>query len=282
MVVEKKVLLVLLLGLIFEAALLILWGHEHVLPFKVFSLPIRWYGVCMAAAVGVSIWLFLSAAERQNIPTGKAEQLSLWLLTFGFIGARLYHVLTEFSFYVHNPGQIIAVWHGGLSILGALLGGLFALWLLVKKYYPAEQKPMFLIFVDLLALPVLVGQIIGRTGNWFNSEVLGSVSNVPWAVAVSFSEQTYIPWFFYEQIGLFLIAIVLVFFSKKLPSGGVCWLYLALYTIERLVLEPFRADAPHVWGIKQNMLVPAIGLLALLCIGFWHHQSQLYAQSSPD
>lgn len=270
MTLIKKTLVVLFLGILLEGFFIYFLGSTTILPTQVFILPVRWYGIIQALAVLVSCYLFFKLGKEKNILESKLESVAVWLLIGGYIGSRLYHVLSEYHYYYSHPIQILMVWNGGLSIIGGLLGGFITLWLLSKK-----DKPLFYSLLDILAPAVLAGQIIGRVGNWFNAEVLGPVTSGHFSVVTN--GVLYQPWFFYEQVVLWGILLVLgLIWRKKLPLGALAWVYLTLYNIARLILEPLRQDSPFLFGYRQNMLVPGVAVFILLVTAYLYFVKDFY------
>lgn len=266
----KKTLLVLFLGILLEGFFIYYCGRTSILPTQVFNLPVKWYGVIQALAVLVSYYLFFKLGKEKNISESKLESTAMWLLIGGYIGSRLYHVFSEFHYYFSHPLKVLMVWNGGLSIIGGLLGGLITLWFLNKK-----DKQLLYSLLDILAPAVLVGQIIGRLGNWFNAEVLGPVTQ-GWFSIVN-NGVFYQPWFFYEQIVLWSILLILgLIWRKKLPLGALAWVYLTLYNIARLILEPLRQDSPFLFGYRQNMLIPGVAVFILLVTAYLYFVKDFY------
>jgi phosphatidylglycerol:prolipoprotein diacylglycerol transferase len=137
--------------------------------FSLGFITIHYYGILMAAAVAAAFYLAIRRAPKYGVDVKQAEDLLFWLIIFGFIGARLYHVLSSISYYWIHPLDTLKVWNGGLSIYGALLGGLFILWCYFKihnsKFPPSADRPgagIILNLLDWLAPSVVLGQIIGR------------------------------------------------------------------------------------------------------------------------
>jgi phosphatidylglycerol:prolipoprotein diacylglycerol transferase len=171
-----KYTLVILAGIIFYTLYLVFKGALtapqmiHLGP-----LPIRYFGIVLALAVLAAYKLALKRASLYQIVRAKAEDTIFWVIVGGFIGARVYHVLSSLPYYLQNPDHIIMVWHGGLSIIGSLLGGLITLYFLSNR-----NNKTFLSYLDWLAPAVVLGQIIGRFADLFNYELFGYPTNLPW------------------------------------------------------------------------------------------------------
>ena len=258
-----------------------------VLPqsFSLGPLTVRYYGITMALAVGAGWWLALKRAVRFGVTTAQADSLLQWLVLGGFIGARLYHVASSWQYYWQHPVDIFKVWQGGLSIFGALLGGfvivvifVFKGNLLVGSSDHTTPKPSYLRrgtgeralhLLDWLIPSVVLGQIIGRFGNFFNYEAFGYPTRLPWKmfVPIQFRPEQLVqsaffhPLFLYEALGSLLILCVLLLLSKRknLAAGNLFFLYLFLYNALRFVIEFGRVDSTFLWGIiRLNNLTSAV------------------------
>lgn len=283
------VLLALLLGPVFSGA----WVLPQVL--KLGPLSVRYYGVCMACAVAAGWVLATRRASWYQLTAQQVDDAAVWLAAGGFVGARLYHVVSSLSYYAQHPLEIVMVWHGGLSIFGALFGGLAALLFYVRTYpaqapaahaskvfFDSEQVWRWL---DLLAPSVLLGQIIGRLGNLFNYEAYGYPTTVPWGMYVppafrfpAYVEQSqYHPLFLYELLGNSVILFVLLWLARrawsKRATGVVFILYVILYTILRFFLEHIRMDSVFLFGgVRENVLMSAILALIGIALFMWRYR----------
>jgi phosphatidylglycerol:prolipoprotein diacylglycerol transferase len=251
---------------------------------------IRFYGITMALAVGAGWWLATKRAGDYGIEPSKVDSFLLWLAIGGFIGARLYHVASSWQYYAEYPSDIIKIWNGGLSIYGALIGGLIVLCLLAFRGFPsaAEGNPLkgrVLRCLDWLAPSVVVGMIIGRFGNFFNYEAFGYPTSLPWKMFVptAFRPESlagssfFHPLFLYEAIGNALILWLLLYLSRPINRhatkmripGTLFFVYLILYNALRFGLEHLRVDSTFLWGnIRLNALVSGllfiVGVVLLL------------------
>jgi phosphatidylglycerol---prolipoprotein diacylglyceryl transferase len=219
-------------GLFFLLAFLlrqIFVGHI-ILPqyFNIGPIFIHYYGIIMAFAVLAGYLLAIKRARNYGIEKEKAEQIIFWIIIGGFIGARVYHVLSSFGYYLANPLDILKVWQGGLSIYGAVFGGLISL-MVFKKFFIFNIS--LLTFLDWLTPPLIFGQIVGRFGNLFNYEAFGYPTNLPWKMFVpenfrpeNFTSYNYFhPWFLYEALGnaLILVILYLVFIRNNQNTNVV-------------------------------------------------------------
>lgn len=260
-------LLVLLAGLLAQ----VFSGH-WILPqaFQVGPLTLHYYGLTMAAAVLAGLLYARKTAPDFGFSPELAENLALYLVPVSFVFARAYHVMSSFGYYRLHPLDAVKVWQGGLSIYGAVLGGAVVL-LLARKIFRLQTRTLNLF--DWLAPAVLLGQIVGRFGNFFNYEAYGLPTGLPWKMFVppdfrtaGYSEQAYYhPWFLYEALGNLVIFWLLAKYFKKHGPGSLFFGYILLYNIWRFCLEFIRIDSVFVGNIRQNAAVS----LALVFVGIF-------------
>lgn len=249
------IILVYLLWLIFQGRL--------TLPqaIHIGSFPIRYFGIILALAVLAAYKLAIKRSSFYQLPRDKAEDIIFWVIVGGFIGARFYHVLSSLPYYLQNPGDIIMVWHGGLSIIGSLLGGL------VTLYFKAgRNNRTFLAYLDWLAPAVILGQIIGRFADLFNYELFGYPTSLPWKMFVPeifrpeiFAANNFFhPLFLYESLGNALILWILLKKIKPGNPGKVFFTYLMSYGILRFLLEFLRIDSVLVGTVRLNAVMSLV------------------------
>lgn len=254
--------------------------------FNIGPLTIRFYAIIIITGAILGSWLAARLAKRAGRNPEVILDILPWLLIGGIIGARLWHVFTPSASnqamgittqnYLRNPIEILKIWKGGLGIPGGVIGG--ALTLVI---YCKARKLNFLEWADYIAPGLLIGQAIGRWGNFVNQEVYGGPSNLPWAITIDPAyrmpgfEQVarYHPLFLYESLLNLLAAGLLVLISrkwrKKLFAGDLFLLYLVLYPTIRFFLEFMRLDPSPVAGININqtsMLVVLIIAILLLVL----------------
>jgi len=230
-----------------------------------------WYGLLIVTAIIIGFYLTLKLAEKKNIKKEASIDLFLYLIIFGFLGARIYHVLSEFSYYLANPLEILKVWQGGLGIFGTILAGLAVLFL-----YSRKAKISFLVLADLFTPALILGQAIGRWGNWFNQELYGKPTNLPWGIPIGLDNrltgfenyQYFHPVFLYESIWNFLVFVVLIFLIKKPRKSGLIFaLYLILYSFGRFFIEFLKIDPQPIFlGLRLAQIVAILMLLVGLVI----------------
>lgn len=220
------------------------------IAFELGPIVIHWYGIIIAIAFLIGLLVTTNIAKKQNENPDHILNLSTYLLLGAVFGARLYFVLFNGSYYLRHPQEILMLWQGGLSIHGALLGGIITI-IAYTKFY----KLSLLKYLDILAYGTVLGQAIGRWGNFFNSEAFGLPTNLPLIKLYIPAElrplqykqfQFFHPTFLYESLWDLTIFILLFFvFRKKLKSynGAVFFLYLTLYSTGRFFIEALRIDS---------------------------------------
>lgn len=226
---------------------------------------IYYYGIIMAVAIAigtiVSDWC---GTKFFGFKKDTVIDLAPYVIIFGIICARLYYCLLDFDFYLRFPTEIIAIRHGGISIHGAIFGGLFGLWL-----FSARHKISFLKLADLSSIGLVLGQAIGRWGNFFNSEAYGMPTNLPWKLYIApqyrkipfLNEEFYHPAFLYESlldIVIFALLVYLVKTKKLIFDGQLALIYLILYSFARILVEQVRIDSvAYLFGIPVAIIVSA-------------------------
>ena len=237
---------------------------------------LRYYGVFLALGIVAAYLYATKRLVKYKITQAEFEGLALWAIIFGFVGARIYHVISEFDLYLNAPMQIFRIWQGGLSIYGAVLGGLIGI---VVYLYRHHQLARLGSFLDLLAPSLIIGQMIGRLGNLFNYELYGYPTNLLWKmfVPVEFRSGSYLsfkyfhPLFLYEIIlGLVILFILERLSQKTLRSGQLFLTYLFLYNIGRFFLEFLRIDSVYWGDLRINAFV-SLGI-AVVCLGVYFYK----------
>jgi len=235
-------------------------------------LEIRWYGVLMATAVAVGTYLAYKEAERQRVNPDHVVNLVLLAAPLGWIGARLYFVLFQWDYYGQNLAEIPKVWHGGLAIHGGLITGVLVGWLFTRKY-----RLNFWQMADIIAPSVILGQAIGRWGNFFNQEAHGGEVTRGFLEGLHLPQfiidQMYIngtyyhPTFLYESIWNFVgFGLLLLLRRVNLRRGELFLSYVIWYSIGRFFVEGMRTDSLMLTESLRIAQVISIALV-LLAIG---------------
>jgi prolipoprotein diacylglyceryl transferase len=246
-------------------------AHSHLLatipppPFRnleLGGLTLHGYGLIMGIAIVTAIAVCEWGLRKQHVDPSRFTAMALIAVLAGFVGARLYHVLSEPKHFWHHPGDMVKVWEGGLGIYGGvLLGGFVGLLIAPRFGIPRRAA------ADAAAPAILFAQAIGRFGNYLNQELYGKPFDGPWALEVerayrpisSIGQATYHPTFLYEAIGTALLGllfvVLLVRWTNRTP-GILMPLYIAAYSFVRVLVEPLRIDEAHHWhGVRQNVWV---------------------------
>ena len=229
-------------------------------------LVIHWYSVFILLAIIFSSAVITKEAKNKNISKDFSINLIFWCLVIGFIGARLYYVIFNYNLYRNNPIDILKVWEGGLAIHGGIIAG-FLMFLIYTTKYKVDKKLM----LDISTVGLLLGQAIGRWGNFFNGEAHG-----PMTTLASLQHQLlpnfvingmkingiyYIPTFYYEfcwDLLGFIILFILMKFSKRLKKGHLTSIYLIWYSIGRFTVEIFRTDSLMLGSFKMAQIISII------------------------
>jgi prolipoprotein diacylglyceryl transferase len=232
-------------------------------PFliKTSLFQIRWYGLLLAIGVLLAGWIARREFRRRGLDPELAYSIAVWAVPMGLIGARLYHVATDWEAFSDHLSQIPAIWNGGLSIFGAVLGGMLGTWIGCRRV-----RLPFWVVADCVAPGLILAQALGRWGNYFNQELYGKPTDLPWAVKIDHPQAPYLPgstfqpMFLYESIADLVIFGILIWFVRRywsrLSKGTVFALYGMLYNAVRVPLETLKIDpADHVLGQRINVWV---------------------------
>lgn len=247
--------------------------------FSLGPLDIRWSGLLIALGIACAALLSALEANRRFRDSEIVYYLFLPVVIWGWVGSRLWHVLTPplssvqlgltTAHYLSHPLDILSFWIGGFGITGAIIGGTAALWFLARK----EQLP-FWELADMLAPGLALALGIGRIGNYFNQELYGLPTNLPWGIFIDPAHRLpeyeqvsfYHPLFAYEAILCLLIFALLLWlsrgrFSESFRPGELFLIFLASYSLVRGLLEFLRLDAALINGINANQVFFVILLL---------------------
>ncbi|WP_242511205.1 prolipoprotein diacylglyceryl transferase [Pengzhenrongella frigida] len=243
----------------------------HLGPF-----PLRAYAFSILAGIAVALWMTRRRwAERGGDPETVLE-IVFWAVPFGIIGGRIYHVISSPDAYFGaggDPVTALFIWEGGLGIWGAIALGAVGAWIGCKR-----EGVRFSSFADAVAPGLLVAQALGRLGNWFNQELFGGPTTLPWGLRIDPTSPTFPegypadtlfhPTFLYEILWNLAAAALLIYLDRRyrLGHGRVFWLYVVMYTTGRLWIELLRIDpATLVLGLRLNVWTSiVVGLGALI------------------
>jgi len=253
------------------------------------AIAVRWYGFLIASAVLIGVTLSQNLAKRRQVNPELLADLAIWLVIAAIPAARIYYVVFQWEQYQNNPGDIIAIWKGGIAIHGAILGGTIAAIIFAKI-----QKVSIWVLADLVMPSLALGQAIGRWGNFFNSEAFGRPTDLPWKLYIppasrpfDYANFEYFhPTFLYESIWNLLVLglLLFIFFQSLKPTspiktGTLALVYLVAYSIGRFFVEGLRTDSLMAGQLRTAQIVSLI-LISLGAFGLvWLYKLQ---RSLPD
>jgi len=247
--------------------------------------PIRAYALCIVAGILAAVWI----ADKRWIARGGAPNeiadLAIWAVPFGLVGGRLYHVLTDWELYFgedRNPVAALYVWRGGLGVWGAIAMGALGVAIGART-----KRIKLLPVMDAMAPGVLVAQALGRLGNYFNQELFGRPTDLPWALEIDVAhrpagyldEPTFHPTFLYESLWCLAAAVVLIWADRRfrLGHGRVVALYVMAYTAGRAWIETLRIDVVQlddVLGLRWNVWTSIILFVLALAYFLWSRKAR--------
>lgn len=222
------------------------------IAFQIGPLTFYWYGIIIATGILAGFFAAVWQAKRRGQNPEHLFDILFYALPAAIIGARAYYVLFSWEQYRDNPWEALAVWHGGLAIHGAIIAAV-----IVMLIYTRHHKLGFWNWTDICAPSLILGQAIGRWGNFVNQEAFGAPSDLPWAIYIDYTHRPlgfeqydyFHPTFLYESLWNFAVFILLQLLSKyqvktgRIVSGGITLSYFALYSLGRFFIEGLRMDS---------------------------------------
>lgn len=247
--------------------------------FELGPIRVHFYALFILIGIALAIWIGSRRFKQRGGQAGMVLDIALWAVPFGIVGGRIFHVLTHGDYYFYDGAdltKVFAVWEGGLAIFGALIFGSLGAFIGART---AGIK--FLAFADAIAPGVLVAQAIGRIGNYFNNELFGLPTTLPWGLEISTANPAYPaglpagvlfhPTFLYELVWNLMGFAVLIWLDRKLKLrwGQMFAAYLITYSIGRAFIESIRIDPSEIFfGLRTNVwsaiFTIAIGLALLV------------------
>ena len=248
--------------------------------FELGPFRIHFYALFIVVGIAMAIWIADSRLKKRGAAGGLALDISLWTVPIAIVGARIFHVLTHSADYFYPGADLTAVfriWEGGIAIYGGLIGGAFGAWIGSKQ---AGIK--FWSFADAVAPGILLAQAIGRWGNYFNQELFGQPTTLPWGLEIDSYNLAYPdglpdgvlfhPTFIYESIWSLIGVAILLLLDRKfeLRWGKMFAAYLIYYSIGRIWTENLRIDPSEIlFGLRTNVWSALFGIAVGVAIIYW-------------
>ena len=228
-------------------------------------IKIYWYSITMFLGVLFGIIVAYIEFKRKKMDINKFENMTFYAILFGFVGARLYYVLFNLDYYLNEPIEIFKVWNGGLAIHGGIIGAVIAICIYCKK-----NKINFFEILDICAPALVIGQVIGRWGNFFNSEAHGGIVTRSFLESLHLPEfiingmyingNYYHPTFLYESFFNLICFIILMILrkNKKIKIGMISGIYLMWYSVIRFFVESLRTDSLMLGSLKMAQVISIV------------------------
>lgn len=248
--------------------------------FHIFGIGIQWYAIIIVTGIVLVSWMATKEGMRVGLQENDVIDFMLWALPISIIGARLYYVIFEWSYYSQHPSQILAIRNGGLAIYGGLIAGAIVLYFYTKNRFINTWT-----FLDVAAPSVLLGQAIGRWGNFMNHEAFGEITTKAFLHKLHLPSfiinNMYIdgayrqPTFLYESVWNLVGFIIIILLRRKkdfFKQGEVALSYVVWYSFGRFFIEGMRTDSLMAFGgLRVSELLSAILFVAAIVI-FWYRR----------
>jgi prolipoprotein diacylglyceryl transferase len=259
--------------------------------FELGPIRVHFYSLFILIGIALAIWIGSRRFRQRGGQAGVILDIALWAVPFGIVGGRIFHVLTHWDYYFYagaDLSKVFAVWEGGLAIFGALLLGS------VGAFIGARTAGIkFLAFADAIAPGVLVAQAVGRIGNYFNNELFGLPTTLPWGLEISTANPAYPaglpagvlfhPTFLYELIWNLMGFAVLIWLDRKLKLrwGQMFAAYLITYSIGRAFIESIRIDPSEIFfGLRTNVWSAIFGIAIGVALFVWSRRKHKEEETS--
>ncbi|HEU4439339.1 MAG TPA: prolipoprotein diacylglyceryl transferase [Methylomirabilota bacterium] len=252
-----------------------MFSSPGAIAFELGPITVRWYGILMASAILIGFWLAQRRAAEEHLPADDLLRVAQWSVVAGLIGARLYEVAFNWDYYGRYPSKIVAVWEGGLAIHGGLVAGpLVGVLMAWRLRLPVLRS------LDVVAPSIVLGQAIGRWGNFFNEEAFGRPTDLPWKLYISAAhrppefrnDEFFHPTFLYESLWDLLVFVVLVWWVRprvRRHPGAIFFSYIGLYSVGRFFIEALRLDSFWVGSLRVPQLASVAGMLVAVAGLLW-------------
>ena len=237
------------------------WSIDPSASFTLFGRTFYWYGVIIAVGFILAMLYCARHCRRCGIEPDTLYDFLIWMIPIAIIGARLYYVIFQWGDYRAHPIDALKIWEGGLAIYGGVIAGL-----LTGVVWCRKKKIPFGVMADVCAPGLLIGQCIGRWGNFVNGEAHGGPTILPWGMTIDGGSMVH-PTFFYESLWNLIGFILLHFYSKKRKfKGEMALLYVAWYGAGRAWIEGLRTDSLYIGPVRVSQLLAVISCLAAIAV----------------
>ena len=228
--------------------------------FKIFGVEIYWYAVLIVAAMVLALIMYKKRDGLYEIKFNNIMDLALYVIPISIICARLYYIIFNLEYYLQNPKEILNLRSGGIAIYGAIIGGAITCWVFCKK-----RKINILDLLDYIVPGLVLGQAIGRWGNFINVEAYGGETTSILRMGI-IENSKYIevhPTFLYESIACLIVFIILLLLKNKRKfKGEIVYTYLILYSLQRFFVEGLRTDSLMLGNIRVSQILSVIIFVA--------------------
>jgi phosphatidylglycerol---prolipoprotein diacylglyceryl transferase len=253
------------------------------IAFSLGPIQVHWYGVIIGLGIALALWLAMREGEKRGLDKDLFADLMLWAIPIAILSARIYYVIFQWEYYAQHPSEILAIWNGGIAIHGALIGAVVTAYIFTKK-----RNVSFWKVADIAAPSIILGQAIGRWGNFINQEAHGGEVTRAFLENLMLPEfiinQMYIngtyyhPTFLYESVwNLLGFALLMGLRRVNLGRGEIFLSYVIWYSIGRFFVEGMRTDSLMLTDFLRMAQVISIGLI-LLALALWvYRRMQGYA-----
>lgn len=222
---------------------------------------IYWYGIIICAGFILAALYVNSRTKDFGITSDNLTDCLIICVPLGIICARIYYVVFEWGYYAQHPGEIVAIWKGGIAIYGGIIGTLIGLFV-----YSRVKKLSLASLCDLAAFGLLIGQCIGRWGNFVNGEAHGGPTTLPWGMTIDGQSMVH-PTFLYESLWNLAGFVLLHFYSKKRRfKGEIALLYAAWYGAGRAWIEGLRTDSLYIGSVRVSQLLAIVSCIAAVAV----------------
>ena len=228
---------------------------------NIFGKDIYWYGIIICIGFVLAALYVNARVKEFGVTSDNLMDCLIICVPVGIICARIYYVVFEWDYYSQHPNEIIAVWNGGIAIYGAVIGVVIALYI-----YSRVKKLSFASLCDLAAFGLLIGQCIGRWGNFINGEAYGGPTDLPWGMSIDGAAAVH-PTFLYESVWNLVGFIALHFYLKKRKfPGEMALLYVAWYGLGRAWIEGLRTDSLYIGTLRVSQVLAAVSCIVAVAL----------------